>query len=75
VSDDVAIGGNATILPGVKIGAGSLIGAGAVVHRDVPPGVVAAGSPAKVIKKIEELTCHAGLYERPYIWRTPKEEV
>ncbi|OLB80133.1 MAG: hypothetical protein AUI14_07915 [Actinobacteria bacterium 13_2_20CM_2_71_6] len=74
VSDDVAIGGNATILPGVKIGEGSLIGAGSVVSRDVPPGVVVAGSPAKIMRKIEELTCHAGLYERPYVWRTRKED-
>ncbi len=74
VYDDVAIGGNATILPGVKIGAGSLVGAGSVVTRDVPPGVVVAGSPAKFMRNIEELTCFAGLYERPYIWRTPKED-
>src|SRR2546421_3224297 len=45
VADDVAIGGNATILPGVKIGAGSLVGAGSVVTRDVPAGVVVAGHP------------------------------
>ena len=74
VSDNVAIGGNATILPGVKIGAGSLVGAGSVVTRDVPVGVVVAGNPAAVVRKIEELTCHLGRYERPYIWRTNKEE-
>ncbi len=74
VADNVSIGGNATILPGVRIGEGSLIGAGSVVNRDVPAGVVAAGSPARVLKKIEELVCHAGLYERPYVWRVSKEE-
>lgn len=48
VGDGVSIGSNATILP-VKIGAGCLIGAGAVVTRDVPPGVIVAGNPAGVI--------------------------
>ncbi len=75
VEDDVAIGGNATILPGVRIGAGSLVGAGSVVTRDVPAGVVVAGSPARTLRRIEELTCQAGLYERPYIWRTPLEDM
>ena len=73
VEDDVSIGGNATILPGVRIGRGSLIGAGSVVTRDVAPDVVVAGSPARVVRQIEDLTCHAGLYERPYVWRLPRE--
>jgi len=51
VGDKVSIGSNATILP-VKIGAGSLIGAGAVVTRDVPPGVGVAGNPARVVRKL-----------------------
>ncbi len=46
------IGANVTLLPGVRIGAGSLIGAGSVVTGDIPPGVVAAGVPAKVIREI-----------------------
>jgi len=46
------IGANATILPGVRIGAGSLVGAGSVVTRDIPPGVIAAGSPATVRRAI-----------------------
>ncbi|HEV2139684.1 MAG TPA: acyltransferase, partial [Candidatus Dormibacteraeota bacterium] len=69
VGDDVSIGGNATILPGVKIGSGSLIGAGAVVTRDVASGAVVAGNPAKVIKQVKELVCFKGFFERPYIWR------
>jgi acetyltransferase-like isoleucine patch superfamily enzyme len=75
VEDDVAVGGNTTILPGVRIGHGSLIGAGSVVTRDVAADVVVAGSPARVMRQIAELTCHAGLYERPYEWRVPKEEM
>ncbi|MEX2375329.1 MAG: acyltransferase [Dehalococcoidia bacterium] len=46
------IGANATILPGISIGVGSLVGAGSVVTRDVPDGVIVAGSPATVIRKI-----------------------
>jgi acetyltransferase-like isoleucine patch superfamily enzyme len=69
VADDVSIGGNATILPGVSIGAGALVGAGSVVTRDVRPGTVVAGSPAVLKKEVRELVCHAGLFERPYIWR------
>ncbi len=49
------IGANVTLLPGVRVGANSLIGAGAVVTRDVPPGAVVAGNPAVVIKQLSEL--------------------
>ena len=73
VEDDVSIGGNATILPGVRIGAGSLVGAGSVVTRDVPPGVVVAGSPAAVRKEVRDLVCFAGFFERPYIWREAEQ--
>lgn len=45
-----SIGSNATILCGVTIGEGALVGAGAVVTRDVPPGTIVAGNPAKVVK-------------------------
>jgi acetyltransferase-like isoleucine patch superfamily enzyme len=49
------IGVNVTILPHVRIGAGSLIGAGSVVTRDIPPGVVAFGNPAAVRRPVSEL--------------------
>jgi acetyltransferase-like isoleucine patch superfamily enzyme len=49
------IGANATLLPGVKIGAHALVGAGAVVVRDVPDGAVVVGNPARQINRIEHL--------------------
>jgi acetyltransferase-like isoleucine patch superfamily enzyme len=50
IEDDVFIGMNCLILKGVHIGKGSTIGAGSVVTRDIPPGVIAAGNPAKVLE-------------------------
>ena len=44
-----SIGANATILPGLEIGAGAMVGAGAVVTRSVPPNVIVAGNPARII--------------------------
>ncbi len=49
------IGANATLLPGVVIGENALVGAGAVVTRDVPDGAVVAGNPARVIKRIDAI--------------------
>lgn len=49
------IGANATLLPGVRIGARALVGAGAVVTKDVPPGMVVAGNPARVLKAIDDI--------------------
>jgi len=51
IEDDVWIGSNSTILDGVTIGKGSVIGAGSVVTRNVPPYSIAVGVPAKVIKE------------------------
>lgn len=50
IGNDVWIGSNSTILGGVKVGDGAVIGAGAVVTKDIPPYAVAVGVPAKVIK-------------------------
>ncbi len=46
------LGGGVIVLPGVTIGDGSVIGAGSVVTRDIPPNVVVAGNPCRVIRKI-----------------------
>jgi len=51
LEDGVYIGCNTTVLAGVTIGRGARIGAGSVVTKDVPPGVVAAGNPCRVIRE------------------------
>ena len=53
IEDKVWIGINSTVLPGVRIGYGAIIGAQSVVTHDVPPMTVVAGNPARIIKKIE----------------------
>jgi maltose O-acetyltransferase len=54
IGADVWVGGGALILPGVRIGARAVIGAGSVVTRDIPEGVLAAGNPCRVIRPVEE---------------------
>ena len=56
IGDDVMIGANSVILEGVKIGNGSVVAAGSVVVDDVPAGVVVAGSPAKIVKSVDDLS-------------------
>jgi acetyltransferase-like isoleucine patch superfamily enzyme len=55
VKKGAKIGANSTLLPGVVIGENALVGAGAVVVDDVPPGAVVAGNPARVIRQISDL--------------------
>jgi len=50
VEDDVWIGARATILSGVRIGRGAIVGAGSVVAKDVPPYAIVVGNPARVIR-------------------------
>ncbi|MFF3892822.1 sugar O-acetyltransferase [Streptomyces sp. NPDC001812] len=52
IGDNVWIGGGAIVLPGVTIGDNSVIGAGSVVTKDVPPNVVAVGSPARPVRTL-----------------------
>lgn len=52
IGDDVWIGGNVTILPGVTIGSNVVVAAGGVVSRDVPDGVVVGGVPARVLREL-----------------------
>ncbi|AJY77772.1 hypothetical protein VN24_15575 [Paenibacillus beijingensis] len=53
IEENVWIGRGAVILPGVTVGAGSVVAAGSIVTRDIPPSVLAGGTPAKVIREIK----------------------
>lgn len=69
IKDDVFIGRGATILPGVTIGPRAIIGAGAVISKDVPPNSVFAGNPARFIRSLDE---HVLLVEKRtdgYPWK------
>lgn len=52
IEDNVWIGGDVTILPGVTIGEGSVIGAKSLVNKDIPKGVVAVGNPIRILREI-----------------------
>lgn len=56
IEDHVLIGANAVVLEGVRIGENAVVAAGAIVTEDVPPGVVVAGSPARIIKQRDKKT-------------------
>ncbi|HEX6063300.1 MAG TPA: 2,3,4,5-tetrahydropyridine-2,6-dicarboxylate N-acetyltransferase [Longimicrobiales bacterium] len=56
IEDEVLVGANAVVLEGCRVGKGSVVAAGAVVVNDVEAGVVVAGQPARVIKKVDEKT-------------------
>ena len=66
IEDDVWIGAGAVLLPGVVIGAGSVVGAASVVTGNVPPGVVVAGSPARIIREITDA-------DRDWTYRPPRD--
>ncbi|MBQ0111473.1 MAG: CatB-related O-acetyltransferase [Oscillospiraceae bacterium] len=74
VGNDVWIGQNVTVMPGVHIGDGAIIGANSTVTRDIPPYTVAAGNPAKVVKNRfdSELT---ELLLRLCWWDLPTEQI
>jgi 2,3,4,5-tetrahydropyridine-2,6-dicarboxylate N-acetyltransferase len=55
IRDHVLVGANAVVLEGVTVGRGSVVAAGAVVIKDVPPGVVVAGIPAEIVKKTSDV--------------------
>jgi acetyltransferase-like isoleucine patch superfamily enzyme len=59
VGEGARIGANATILPGVKIGSDSLVGAGSVVTKDVPPKKVVIGNPSRVIADVGDIKDYA----------------
>lgn len=55
IGDEVMIGANSTILPGVTIGDGAVVSAGTLVHKDVPPGAFVGGNPMRLIYTKEEM--------------------
>ncbi|MGP4105540.1 acyltransferase [Virgibacillus sp. L01] len=55
IGDEVLIGANATILPGISIGDGAVVSAGTLVNKDVPPGVFVGGNPMQLIYTKEEM--------------------
>ncbi|MCP3028149.1 DapH/DapD/GlmU-related protein [Halobacillus sp. A5] len=55
IGDEVLIGANTTILPGVRIGDGAVVSAGTLVHKDVPEGAFAGGNPMTIIYTKEEM--------------------
>ena len=62
IGNNVWIGANTVVVPGVTIGDNSVIGAGSVVTRDIPANVVAVGSPCRVLREIGE-------HDRKYFYR------
>lgn len=68
IGNNVWIGGNSVILPGVTIGDNVVIGAGSVVTKDIPHNVIAAGNPCKVIREITE-------EDRDYYFKNKKFDV
>ncbi|GIG41819.1 galactoside O-acetyltransferase [Cellulomonas phragmiteti] len=64
IEDDVWLGAHVVVLPGVTVGAGSIVGAGSVVTKDVPPGVVVGGVPARVLRAITDA-------DREFAYRPP----
>lgn len=55
IGDEVLIGANSTVLPGVEIGDGAIVSAGTLVHKDVPAGSFVGGNPMRVIFSKEEM--------------------
>ena len=54
IEDNVGIGAGANILPGVRIGTGSIVAAGAVVTKDIPPKKLVMGIPARIVRDLKE---------------------
>lgn len=68
IGDNVWIGSGVQIMPGVTIGADTVVGAGSVVTRDLPAGVVAVGTPCRVVREIGE-------HDREFYWRDRRIDV
>jgi len=60
IGNEVMIGANTTILPGVTIGDGAIVSAGTLVHKDVPDGAFVGGNPMRIIYTKEEMATREG---------------
>ena len=69
IDEFAVIAAGAIVLPGVFIGKDSLVGAQALVTKDVPPETVVAGVPARILCSIHDVKCREGCVEKPYPWR------
>ena len=74
VGNDVWIGQNVTVLPGVHIGDGAIVGANSVVSKDVPPYHIVGGNPAKIIRKRFDDAAIACLLRVKW-WDWPAEKI
>lgn len=66
IKDDVWIGGNTVINPGVTIGSGCVIGSGSVVNKDIPDNVLAVGNPIRIIREITEADRNTYYKNQPF---------
>ncbi len=71
IGDDSWLGVGAKVLGGVTIGKGAIVAAGSVVTSDIPPGGVAAGNPARLIRRRADLTSGEGQRETPVAFEAP----
>lgn len=75
IYDNVMIGANTTILYNIKIGPNAIIGAGSVVTKDVPEGVIVAGNPAKIIGSFDELAKRRAFSKKKVTDNAPLEKI
>jgi acetyltransferase-like isoleucine patch superfamily enzyme len=66
IKKGVQLGVNVTLVPFIEIGKHSLIGAGSVVTKNIPPYSLAYGNPARVVGDVRNMTCVTGLTDKPY---------
>ena len=66
IGDNVWLGGNTVVCPGVHIGSNTVIGSGSVVTKDIPDWVVAAGNPCRVLRRITEEDRKFYFRDRPF---------
>ena len=77
IGDNVFVGNNCILLPGIEIGNKCIIGAGAVVSNSIPSNSVVAGNPAKVITTFDEYAerCIEHSDKYPWLWAKSEEEI